>query len=286
MNRFVPLVGCAVLVVACSGDRAGGERVTLRFAPTPGTTRHYVIEQHTKMRFEGGPMAQLGEQQMTFRVFVTEAIAGPASGGTAVALTFDSTHAESPALPVGRMEEALRRMRGLTGQLVLDERMRVIDATFKPAPGLPAKVGEQLGSIVQGMAFPFPARPVGVGDSWTEAVALPLGELPGSPGPVRASTSLRLREIHRDAADTTVVFEIVSAMPKDPIHLRINGQDATIHLAGTLEGEQEFSLTHSMPLTAAMTGVIRMTTSDPITGGQATTLNLDQRVVMRTVGGS
>jgi hypothetical protein len=102
---------------------------------------------------------------------------------------------------------------------------------------------------------------------------------------VRASTTLTLREIRVEGADTTVVFSVVSAMPKDPIRVTAEGQTATIQLTGTLEGEQTFSLTRGMPSMAAMAGVVRMTVSGAFAGPGEMTLILDQRIDMRTVGG-
>jgi hypothetical protein len=279
-SRFVLVSG--VLAVACGGER-GGERVTLRFQPAAGAAQQYAIEQHTTMNFEGGPMAQLGEQRMTVRMYVTQTVTGPAEGGTAVTLTFDSTQLESPALPVGQMDDALRRMRGLTGQLIVDERMRVVGVAFQSVAGLPPNVGDQLGSTVRGLVFPFPEQPVRVGESWTEAIDLPLGELPGNPGPVRATTTLTLREVRVQEGDTSVVLDVVSAMPQDPIRVQAEGGQATIRLNGALEGEQEFSLTRGLPLTAAIAGVVRMTMTGP--SGEEMTLMLDQHVTMRPVGG-
>lgn len=283
--RWVVVGAVAVLAAGCGGERAGGDAVRLRFGPPAGTTQHYAIEQHTTMRFEGGPMEGMGQQQVTMRMFVTQTVTGPTEGGTGVTLTFDSTRLESPGMPVAQMDAALQRMRGLTGHLVVDERMKVVGATFQPVPGLPRNVGEQLGSTVRGLVFPFPAGPVGVGDSWTEEIELPLGQLPGNPGPVRSRTTLTLREIRVEEGDSLVVLDVVSTMPKDPIRVRVESQEATIHLDGTLEGDQVFSLTRGMPRSAAMAGAVRMTMSGGIPGAGEMALILDQRIDMRTLGG-
>jgi hypothetical protein len=271
-----------MLTAACGGERAV-DRVHLRFAPAPGTTVQYVFEQSTAMLFEGGPISGM-RQRVNMRLFLTERITGAAPGGIAVQVTFDSVEALGLPFDDADLEPLLRRLRGLTGQLVVDERMRVVGATFEGLAGVPAQWGEQLGSTVRGMVFPFPNGPVGVGDSWTEDVELPLTSLPGNPGPVRARTTVTLRELRVEGADTTAVLAVVSVMPKDPIRVRANNGEATIRLTGSLEGEQSFSLTRGMPSTAAMAGELRISVRSDGDGSDVMGVVLDQQIDMRTAG--
>lgn len=274
---------CGAVTVACGGERAGDGKVLLRFHPATGTSRQWAIEQHTTMKFEDGPMARMGEQQMTMRMFVTQAVTGPAEGGIGLAVTFDSTMIESPGIPAEQVAGPLRKMRGLKGEIVMDERMRVVRTRFNDPPGAPPNAGQQLGSSIRGMSFPLPEGRVGVGDSWAESIELPLGELPGNPGPVRAATTFTLREIRAAGSDTTVVFDVATKLPTEPIKVTIQGQEATFRLAGTLTGEQEFSVTRSMQQSGAVGGVVKMTMSGVMPGAAEMTMSLDQHMTMRTV---
>jgi hypothetical protein len=101
---------------------------------------------------------------------------------------------------------------------------------------------------------------------------------------VRASTTLTVREIQVAGDDTTVVLDVVTTLPTDPINVTIQGRQASFRLAGTLAGSQEFSLTHGMQLGSELAGVVRMTMSGgAIPGAPEMTLVLDQRTTMRTV---
>jgi len=280
--RIVSLVCCAA-TIACGGERPGEGKILLRFHPAPGTSRQWAIEQRTTMKFEDGPMAQMGEQQMTMRMFVTQAVTGAADGGIAMAVTFDSTMIESPAIPAAQVAGPLRKMRGLKGEIVMDERMRVVRATFNAPPGAPPNAGEQLGSSIRGMSFPLPEGRVGVGDSWSELIELPLGELPGNPGPVRAATTFTVREIRAVGSDTIVVLDVSTVLPTDPIKVTIQGQVATFRLAGTLTGQQEFSVARSMQQGGDVGGVVKMTMSGAMPGAGEMIMSLDQRMTMRTV---
>ena len=273
---------CASAALACGGQ---GEKITLRYRPPAGSSQQLAIEQATRMRFEGGPMAQLGEQEMTMRMFVTQAVTGPVEGGTAVTVTFDSFHVQSPTLPQQGMDQALRQARGMTGEMVLDDRMRVVRASFAGAPGVPAGLSRQLGGNVRGASFaiPFPAQPVGVGDVWTETIEVPLGQVPGASGPIKATTEARVLEIRVAEGDTIVVLDVVSKMPTDPITVSAQGEQATINLAGSLTGDQEFSLARGATVSGKLGGEVRMTMSSPRTPG-GMTMVMDLRLTLRSLG--
>src|SRR2546427_2541008 len=51
-------------------------------------------------------------------------VKGPAQGGVAVTVTFDSTSIEAPGMGSGAMGPALDRMRGMKSDVVYDERDR------------------------------------------------------------------------------------------------------------------------------------------------------------------
>src|SRR6266478_5600105 len=114
------------------------------------------------MRFEGGPMGAVPEQTFRMRMYYTQLVKGPAPGGVAVTVTFDSTSLDAPGMGAGAMRPAL-------------DRMRVLSAAFTGLTGAASPVTEQLGSSFKAMAFPLPEGPVGVGDSWVAEHELPLG---------------------------------------------------------------------------------------------------------------
>lgn len=274
------------LALACGGGGAG-DKIMLRYHPPAGASQQLAIEQEIGMRFEGGPMAEMGEQRMTTQMFVTQAVAGPVEGGTAVTVTFDSMHVSSPMLPPRAMEQALRQMRGVKGDLVLDERMRVVRASFTGVRGVPADISQQLGSSVRGASFsiPFPARAVGVGDKWTETVEVPLGEIPGNKGPIKATTEIRVLEIRVQDGDTIVVLDVGTRLPTDPIAMSAEGEQGTITFAGVLAGDQEFSLPRGAVISGTMGGEVRITVSSPSSPGTMTMV-MNQRLTMRALGGA
>src|SRR3989442_11746163 len=106
-------------------------------------------------------------QAIPMRMFYTQSVAGPTDGGIGVTVKFDSTTLESPMMSPDAMKPALDRMRGLTSTIVYDDRMNVVRADFHGVAGTPSPLTDQMGKSVKNMAFPLPAEPVGVGDSWT-----------------------------------------------------------------------------------------------------------------------
>src|SRR3989441_8318273 len=95
------------------------------------------------------------EQTFRMRMYYTQLVKGPAQGGVAVTVTFDSTSIEAPGMGSGAMGPALDRMRGMKSDVVYDERMHVLSAAFTGLAGAPSPVTEQLGSSMKGMAFPL-----------------------------------------------------------------------------------------------------------------------------------
>src|SRR5213592_4158338 len=88
----------AVALVAVGGCRGGasGPKVTLRYHPPAGAAYHYALDQQNAMRIEGGPMSAMPEQTFRMRMYYTQQVNGPAQGGVAVTVTFDSTSLDAP----------------------------------------------------------------------------------------------------------------------------------------------------------------------------------------------
>ena len=175
-RRILPAGAVLATVLAACGS--GGPKVALRYHPPTGAVYHYAFEQHSKIKFEGGPAAGMGEQQLTMHMFFTQQVGAPSGGQVQVTMTFDSISAESPMLPPAMMEQAFRQMRGMKTTALYDDQMRVQHVDFSGAPGLPPQMSDQITGSLKNLAFPFPDHPVGAGDSW-DAVGIPSARTPG-----------------------------------------------------------------------------------------------------------
>jgi len=186
------LVTPALGLLAACGDRPApiSGKLTLRYHPPAGAVYHYDVEQHTSMNMESSPPAGGGAgggddgQQLTTRLHFTQAVTGPVAGGIEVRITFDSTHVEAPGMAPDMVSRDVGRLPGLRSTMLLDERQHVVRAGFDTVPGAerPPALAYQLAAGVKSMSFTLPEEPVGPGDSWTVATALPIGELPGVSG--------------------------------------------------------------------------------------------------------
>jgi hypothetical protein len=260
------LARAATVLVTVGGCRGGasGPKVTLRYHPPAGAAYHYTLDQQNAMRIEGGPMSAMPEQTFRMRMYYTQLVKGPAQGGVAVTVTFDSTSMDAPGMGPGAMRPALDRMRGMRSEIVYDERMHVLSAAFTGLTGAPSPVTEQLGSSMKSMAYPLPEGPVGVGDSWVAEHELPLGhQMLNASQPLKSRTKITVKEIQIAGADTSVLLGIETSFPDEPITLTQPGQGGapqtgTLRLSGNLSGEQVYSLKRSAQVRAMMGGTIKM----------------------------
>ena len=230
-------------------------------------------------------MGAMPEQTFRMRMYYTQLVKGPAQGGVAVTVTFDSTSLDAPGMGPGAMRPALDRMRGMRSDIVYDDRMHVLSAAFTGLTGAPSPVTEQLGSSMKAMAFPLPEGPVGVGDSWVAEHELPLGQQAlNASRPLKSRTRITLKEIQIAGADTSVVLGIETHFPDDPITLTQRGeggapQTGTLRLSGSLSGEQVYSLQRSAQVRAMMGGTIKMKSG---TAGQPeTTMAMTQQTSLQ-----
>src|SRR5947207_14454045 len=252
-----------VTIGACRGG-ASGAKITLRYHPPTGAAYHYSLDQQNAMRIVGGPMSALPEQTFRMRMYYTQVVKGPAQGGVAVTVTFDSTSLDAPGMGPGAMRPALDRMRGMRSDVVYDDRMHVLSAAFTGLTGAASPVTEQLGSSLKAMAFPLPEGPVGVGDSWVAEHELPLGRQALSASrPLKSRTRITVKETQIAGVDTSVVPGLETHFPDDPITLTQRGeggapQTGTLRLSGSLSGEQVYSLQRSAQVRAMMGGTIKM----------------------------
>src|SRR5437016_14200686 len=205
----------ATLLATIGGCRGGasGPKVTLRYHPPAGAAYHYALDQQNAMRFEGGPMGAVPEQTFRMRMYYRQLVKGPAPGGVAVTVTFDSTSLDAPGMGAGAMRPALDRMRGMRSDVVYDDRMHVLSAAFTGLAGAPSPVTEQLGNSMKSMAFPLPEEPVGVGDSWVTEHELPLGQQAlSTSGPLKWRTRITVKEIQIAGAVSSVSLATLTRM--------------------------------------------------------------------------
>jgi hypothetical protein len=280
------LARAAALLAMIGGCRGGasGPKVTLRYHPPAGAAYHYALEQQNAMRIEGGPMGAMPEQTFRMRMYYTQLVTGPAHGGVAVTVTFDSTSLDGPGMSAGAMRPALDRMRGMRSDVVYDDRMHVLSAAFTGLTGAPSPVTEQLGSSMKSMTFPLPEGPVGIGDSWVAEHELPLGQALSASRSLKSRTKITVKEIQIAGADTSVVLGIETSFPNEPITLTQPGeggasQTGTLQLSGGLSGEQVYSLRRSAQVRAMMGGTIKMKSG--ATGRAEMTMAMTQQTSLR-----
>jgi hypothetical protein len=267
-----------LLMAGCHGD--SGSKVSLSYHPPAGATYHYTLEQHNAMKFENGPMAQMPEQKMTMRMYISQAVTGPTADGVGVTVTFDSTKVESPNLAPGALTAALNQIRGVKTNVVYDARMSVVHSELSAASAMSSPMTDQLTRGVKAMTFQLPDHPVGVGDSWTTETEMPMGQAGSSNTPARATTKLTVKEIH-PGADTTVLLGVETTYPTGPISVNQQGQQLTLKVSGNLAGEQLFSLTRGTAVRSSLEGTMRIHITGGTTGPQGMDMAMQQATMLQ-----
>lgn len=276
--RLLPAL--AVLVVAC-GDSTP---VTLRYRPPEGAVYRYAMTQEMAMRPDNGADAENAGGMMAIRVAFTQTVRGPADGGTAVDVRVDSVTFSAPQMDQNQMSGAMQMLRGLTSHLVFDEQMHVLRAEVAEGSRVPPQLAGQIASGLRGSSFPLPARPVQRGESWTEELAPPSGQIPGLSKPLMLRYRLTLEDVRAEGADTIVRLKIQTTFPTDPIPFEMGGASATMRIEGSLDGDQEYSITRGAILRVNLKGTIRITTSGSTMGDAS--LAMDQRLGLELLEGA
>lgn len=269
--------GVALVLAAPLGcGRGDGVKLTLRYHPPAGATYHYSLEQRTNVKFTGGPMAREPDQQLAIHMHFTQTVTGPTTGGVGVTVRFDSTTMDSPLMVQGAYAPALERMRGLTSNVVYDDRMNVVRAGFTNVGGTLSPIIDLLGKNLKGMTFPLPQQAVGLGDSWTAEIELPINQVAGGGPPVTAKTTLTVKEIHAGGPDTTVLIALATTYPEDPIKVAQQGQTLTLKLSGTLKGEQLFSVSRGAVVRSLIGGTMRIKMTGDVMGTDGANIAMEQ----------
>lgn len=274
----------AVLIAGCAAGASNAAPLTLRFRPAAGTLHRYVYEQRVTMRADSG--TPLPPQDVTLRIYLTQAVGAGEADGIPVTSTIDSLSLDNGALPASFLEAVEGRARGLQTLTVLDQRMRTIRHEVVNRAGLDAGRLDAFEQGTSGLAFPLPEGPVRVGDSWTVTTRLPTGQmLPGTAGPLEAATTLTVRQVRIAGSDTAVLLDVESRLPEAPIPVDMGIGRSALRLSGTLAGEQEFSVSRGTVVRASIAGEIRVEMSGGIAGDRTMGMTLDQRLTIRMLEG-
>jgi hypothetical protein len=276
LRRQIRAAVVAAIAVVFGCGRGDGVKLMLRYQPPAAATYPFSYEQHTHMKFEGGPMANMPEQQLTIRMYFTELVTGPIKGGIGVTVRFDSTTLDSPLMAANAYKPALERMRGVTSNVVYDNRMNMVHAEFTNVAGKLSPVTEQLGTSLKGMTFPLPQEPVGVGDSWTAETELPINQMASGGPPVSTTTKLTVKEIHTDGRDTTILAALETNFPRDPIKVEQQGQVLSLKLSGTMTGEYLFSVSRGAVVRSSRSGTMRIDMTGGMLGAGGANLTVKQ----------
>jgi hypothetical protein len=278
----LPLVTTALVAIAgCRG--AGGPKVTLRYHPLAGATYHYALNQQNAMRLSSGPTGGVPfEQKFALHLNYTQQVRGPAPGGVAVTVTFDSTRLDAPGLTDPGLQRALDRLHSMKSEVVYDDRMQVLSAAYSGLEGASSPVSEQFAGSVKGMALLLPEGPVGVGDSWVAEHELPLAQQFGTNTPIKSRTKLTMKEIVVAGADTSVRFVVETTFPGAPVALNLQGRAAIVRLSGGLSGEQVYSVTRGTQVRAHMGGTMTIAVSGG--PGAETTIVATQETALLLTG--
>jgi hypothetical protein len=274
----------AAVAAGCAADaRDVAAPVTLRFRPAAGTSTRHAFEQHLTMRSDSG--TPLPPQDVTMRIYLTQAVGDGRADGIPVTSTVDSVTLSNSALPVTMLATLVERVRGLRTLTVLDARMRPVHYEIVNRPDLHPDRLAPFEQGARGFAFPLPEGPVRVGDTWTVAVPLPTGPIPGAPPALEAPTTLTLRAVRVSGSDTTVVLGVEARFPEAPITVDFGVGKSSLRLSGTLVGHQEFSLSRGTVVGGTMAGVVRIEMTGGIAGDRTLGVTLDQRLTLRTLEG-
>jgi len=277
--RLSLIAALAALAAACGEAK----KVTLRYHPPQGSSFPYLMDQSNSVKFGSGPMTNVPEQKILMHIYFTQNVTGPAEGGIGVTVRFDSTTLDAPGMNQAQFGQALDRMRGMTTSFVYDERRNVISAAGT-APGEPSPLNPMLAKGLRGLSFPFPEAPVGVGDSWTAEIDLPIGQVANSNTPFRAKTKFTVREVASSTPDTTVLIALETTLPGEPIVMTQQGQTITMKMSGTLTGDQLFSLSRGAAVRSQLGGVISINVVGGNLGPNGMNMTMTQATAL-TLGG-
>lgn len=270
----------AGLVAGCRGGEQPATPITskivLRYHPPAGTAHHYLMNQTSSFGSDSGSDT-MGVN--TLRMAFTQTVGTAEADGVPVTYSFDSTTVESPGLNPAAVSQVVDRLKDSHLTTIYDDHLRPVrDAG--PLTGLPPLVRDQLQAALQVAAPALPDQPVGAGDRWTTAIALPLS---GIGTPITVHTTMTVREISVSRGDTTVRLGVETALPAEPMQFAFGGQQFTVALKGAITGEQTLSLTRGAVVSAALGGTMHVGVSGGFFGAPGMKVRVQQQGTLKLV---
>jgi hypothetical protein len=282
-------LACVPLAIAFAGCKAADkapsampitEKILLRYHPPTGATYAYQLDQTSRIGPDSA-VADSGNQNVMHLAFhQTIGVVTPES--VAVTATLDSARVSSPMLSPAAANDAAQRLQGVRLTALFDQQQRLIRDDWSGLRRLPGVVGDQLQLVFRAAALTLPDRPVGSGDSWTNTVELPFGQMAGG-APLTAKTRVSVQELHVQAGDTIARLVVATGVPDRPMRFSFGGQSITVLLMGTVTGDQTFSVTRGALIDATLGGTILVRVSGGVFGPQGMTMRVDQQGAMRLV---
>src|SRR5262252_2129685 len=199
MHRIASLA-FAVAAVGCKGSERPPTpittKITLRYHPPAGAVYRYAMDQTALFGSDSG-VDTMGLNGL--RVAFTQTVGTAGTDGVPITFTFDSTTVDSPMLNPDAARQVVDKLKSTRFTTTYDDHLRPrADAQL---PGLSPLVRDQLQAALQVAAPALPDQPVGIGDSWTNDMQLPVSGL-GSP--ITVHTRLTVKDISVSRGDTIV----------------------------------------------------------------------------------
>ncbi len=285
--RAATLLCVVVAVMGCQAEERPAStvpittKILLRYHPPAGASYAYVLDQTS--RIAPDTFATDTGNQNTLHLALRQTIGAAVSGDSvAVTATLDSGVVSSPMLSPAAAQDAAQRLRGVHLTAVFDDRQRLIHDDWSGVRRFPGIVGDQLQLVFRAAALALPDDPVGTGDSWTNTVVLPFGQVAGG-APLIAKTKVRVRELSVRAGDTIARLGVETGVPDRPLRFTFGGQAITVALSGTITGEQVFSLTRGAIVDANLGGTMLVRVTGGMFGPRGMTMRVDQQGALRLV---
>jgi len=278
MHRIASLA-FAVAAVGCKGSERPPTpittKITLRYHPPAGAVYRYAMDQTALFGSDSG-VDTMGLNGL--RVAFTQTVGTAGTDGVPITFTFDSTTVDSPMLNPDAARQVVDKLKSTRFTTTYDDHLRPrADAQL---PGLSPLVRDQLQAALQVAAPALPDQPVGIGDSWTNDMQLPVSGL-GSP--ITVHTRLTVKDISVSRGDTIVRFNVETALPAEPMRLSFAGQQFTIALKGAITGEQTLSLTRGAVVSAALGGTMHVGVSGGPLGASGMKVRVQQQGTLKLV---
>ncbi len=282
-------LACACLVVGLGGCKAADkaatetpitEKILLRYHPPTGATYAYQLDQTSRI----GPdtMASDSTNQNVLHLAFRQSIGVVTPESVTVTATLDSARVSSPMLSPAAARDAAQQLQGVRLTALFDQQQRLIREDWAGIRRLPGVVGDQLQLVFRAAAVTLPDRPVGSGDSWTNTVELPFGQMAGG-APLTATTRVSVQDLRVVAGDTIARLIVATGVPDRPMRFSFGGQSISVRLMGTITGDQTFSVTRGALVDANLGGTILVRVNGGVFGPQGLTMRVDQQGAMRLV---